>query len=130
MAVTVEGDAILATSATTRSMPCAFSTSEISTVTPQTMTITRHGIRLTASPSSAAPLRTRMTAPRNAPMPTWTSKAMAPTISAEMTAIVIQWRHSNGPSPASAASMAPDAQASADDVARDTPNSFRPPNIA
>ena len=44
-------------------MPCAFSTSAISTVTPQTITITRHGIRLTASPSSAEPVRTRITAP-------------------------------------------------------------------
>ena len=34
-------------------MPCAFSTSEMSTVTPHTITITRHGIRLIASPSSA-----------------------------------------------------------------------------
>ena len=53
MAVTGCADATCATRATSRSMPCAFSTSEMSTVTPHTITITRHGIRLIASPSSA-----------------------------------------------------------------------------
>ena len=47
-------------------MPCARSTSAISTVTPHTITITRHGIRLIASPSSAASGSTSTTAPTNA----------------------------------------------------------------
>ena len=55
-------------------MPCVFSSSAISTVTPQTIMITRHGIRLIASPSSAAPSSTSTTAPGNAAMPTLTSK--------------------------------------------------------
>ena len=53
-------------------MPCVRSTSAMSTVTPHTITITRHGIRLIASPSSADRESTRTTAPRNAPMPTLT----------------------------------------------------------
>ena len=63
MPVTVPADAIFATSETIRSMPCARSTSEMSTVTPHTMTITRHGMRLIASPSSADLDSTSSTAP-------------------------------------------------------------------
>ena len=82
--------AIFATSDTRRSIPCAFSTREMSTVTPHTITITRHGIRLIASPSSADPERTRTTEPRNAPMPTLTFARITLRINAAMTAIVIQ----------------------------------------
>ena len=51
--VTVPADESRVTPDTIRSMPCARSTSAISTVTPETMMMTRHGISLIASPSSA-----------------------------------------------------------------------------
>ena len=59
------------------------------------MTITRHGIRFTASTSSPAPDSTRIAAPANAAMPTWTFSTRTLTISAAITASVIQWRGSS-----------------------------------
>ncbi len=69
-------------------MPCAFSRIEISTVTPVTMMITRHGILLIASPSSAHLASTRTTEPAKAAKPTFSSKKMTPTSTAAMTASV------------------------------------------
>ncbi len=88
--VTVFADAILATSETSSSMPCARSTSEIRTVTPHTITITRHGIRLIASPSSADFDSTSTTAPANAAIPTLTFATMTLTTSVAIVASVIQ----------------------------------------
>ena len=51
--VTVRGSRTAPPAPTNRSMPSVFSSSAISTVTPQTMMITPHGIRLIASRSSA-----------------------------------------------------------------------------
>ena len=71
-------------------MPCARSTSEIRTVTPQTITITRHGIRLIASPSSADLDSTSTTAPANAAMPTLTFAMTTLSTSVAIVATVIQ----------------------------------------
>jgi hypothetical protein len=62
----------------------------MSTVTPHTITITRHGICLIASPSSAALDNTSTTAPTNAAMPTLTFATITVVINAAMTPIVIQ----------------------------------------
>ena len=103
--VTVFADAIFATSDTSRSMPCVRSTSAISTVTPHTITMTRHGIRLIASPSSADRDSTSTTAPRNAPMPTLTRAKMTLRINVAMTPSVIQWRRLKRPSDPSSGSV-------------------------
>jgi hypothetical protein len=111
----------LATSDTRRSIPCARSSSAMSTVTPHTITITRHGIRFTASTSSAAPVSTRTTAARNAPIPTFTSNSMTPKISATITPRVIQWRASK----AGVSTPGPSGSASACSCLA---KSFSPPN--
>src|SRR5688572_31361314 len=94
-AVTVLADAILVTADTSRAMPWVRSTSAMSTVTPHTITITRHGIRLIASPSSADFVRTSTTAPANAAMPTLTLATMTLRTRAAIVATVSQCRRVN-----------------------------------
>ena len=62
------------------SIPPVSSRSEIKTVTPHTIMITRHGMIVTALSSSPARSKLSKTAPANAPRPTWTSKKMTPPI--------------------------------------------------
>ena len=77
-------------------MPWARSTSEMSTVTPQTITITRQGICLNASPSSPDRVRTMIDgAEERGHADVDLEDEHADRISAAMTAIVIQCRRSN-----------------------------------
>ena len=70
-------------------MPPVFSSSPISTVTPQTMMIVLHGMRLIASPSSAARASASSTAPANAAMPMLNLKKTTPRISPTITTSVV-----------------------------------------
>ena len=71
------------------SIPPVSSRSEIKTVTPHTIMITRHGMIFTASSSLPARSKLSKMAPPNAPSPTLTLKKMTPTISAAITPRVI-----------------------------------------
>ena len=87
-------------------MPCAFSRIAISTVTPQTIMITFHGIRLIASRSSAAPRQhqsTHGTRRRTRPNADVESEEQidADEQDVAITASVTQCRASNVPSSAS-----------------------------
>src|SRR5688572_10346242 len=97
------------------SMPPVFSSTEISTVTPQTMTMTPHGTRFMASDSSATRISTSTDAARNAANPTLSWNPTTPTIHAPITAIVSQCLCSKRSTSASRASGA-------------RAGSFHPPN--
>ena len=73
------------------SMPPVLCSRPISTVTPQTIRIVPHGMRLMASLSSAARSSESSTAPANAAMPMWKPerpKRITPTIKSAITASV------------------------------------------
>jgi Na+/H+ antiporter NhaD/arsenite permease-like protein len=119
---TVEAVATFVTRETSRSMPWAFSMRAMSTVTPHTITITRHGIRLTASPSSAERSSTSTTDAMNAPIPTLTSKNRTLRMSTATTVSVIQCRVRN------VMSSAGDGSISTASTVERCANSFRPPS--
>ena len=94
-----------------RSSPPVASSTEISTVTPQTIMMTRHGMIFTASISSPAFNRLSRTAPAKAPSPTSTSRKITPRMSDVIMASVVRCVRSNSmlpvPSPPDFESSAP-----------------------
>ena len=99
MPVTVSGVDMPASRRVNRSRPPVACSTDIRTVTPQTIMITRHGMMLTASSSSPARSSESSTAPPNAPSPTCTSKNTTLVTSVPMTANVISCERLK-PSPA------------------------------
>ena len=88
----VEGVETRAMPDVNRSRPSVFSSSAISTVTPVTIRITPHGIRLIAFCSSTVRSRIRKVAMMMAIMPTFMPNPATLTISAAIPAVVSQWR--------------------------------------
>ena len=66
-------------------MPCVFSRSPVRMLTPQTITITDHGIFLIASLVSPAFAKDRITAPAKAPIPTFTLRKITESTRVAMT---------------------------------------------
>ena len=116
-ALTVPGDDTLASRSVNSDMPCVFSSTPMSTVTPQTISTTPHGMRLMASFSSPALSSDRIVAPTSAAIPTCRLKRITPSTTAASTPMVSQCRASNG-SATAASAPSPD---------RCEVNSFQPP---
>ena len=90
-----------------RSRPPVWPSTSMSTVTPHTIMMTRHGMIFTASSSSPALSRLSSTAPANAPSPTSTSRKMTLTMSVAMTARVTRCVRENVTAPASSTASLP-----------------------
>ena len=68
-----------------KAMPCVFSSKPVRMLTPQTITITDHGIFLIASLVSPAFAKDRITAPAKAPIPTFTLRKITESTRAAIT---------------------------------------------